>query len=109
MKALIALTIAGLLLGTAALADQTTPPAAKAQPTAAKQVRPAKKRTAKPTQYVEVTGSHIKRPVKDGTHKTDDTLRVTVIDPNAPENRGLVNPMDMLSRNPGVFVPPGGR
>ena len=101
MKALIAMTVAGLLLGSIALAGQDTS-VGKSKPATVKKAQP---RVKAGTKFVDVTGSNIKRRVEPGKRAEASTLNVTVMDPSSTENRGLTA-MQMLSRNPTVTFSP---
>ena len=105
MKAILATILAAFGLAAAGNADQK-PTGTEVAP---KVSALKKSKTAQMGQqrYVNVTGSHIRHQVKPGVHAKDSTLRVNIIDPESPENKGLMTPMDMLAKNPNVFVPPG--
>lgn len=54
--------------------------------------------------YIEVTGSHIKRHVQDRGIVTDSSSPVTTILPKEIERSGAVTASDLLRKYPGVFV-----
>lgn len=105
MKAILAMMLAAGGLVVIVNADQKQAGAEDTSKVSA--LKKSKATHAGQTRYVNVTGSHIRHQVKPGVHAKDSTLRVNIIDPEAPENKGLMTPMDMLAKNPNVFVPPG--
>lgn len=105
MKATLAIILAVCALAAAGNADQKQTGTEETKNVSA--LKKPKVTNSGQTKYVNVTGSHIRQPVKPGAHAKDATLRVNIIDPEAPENKGLMTPMDMLAKNPNVFVPPG--
>jgi len=105
MKAILAMILAAFSVAVATHADQKQAATEDAPKVSA--LKKSKATTSGQTRYVNVTGSHIRHQVKPGVHAKDSTLRVNIIDPESPENKGLMTPMDMLAKNPNVFVPPG--